>query len=432
MLKSKRLPLHYQIIIGMILGVVFGILAVQLSWENFVIDWVKPWGSLFIRGLKLIAVPLVLFSLVSGVSAIKDLSSLSKIGVKTIGIYLITTILAVSIGLLSVNVFKPWEGIDEKEVGMLFLNAESSVGSKTALAKEVATEGPLSILNDMVPQNILKAASNNGNMLQVIVFAVLFGVALVLIPKDKSSTVISFFSGMNEVVLKMVHIIMYIAPLGTFALLAGIIVDFAGGGEGGVYSLLLIMGKYTLTVVLTLLTLAYVVYPTLLYFFAGYPIRKFYKAISPAQMLAFSTSSSAATLPLTMQCLEENVGVSKEVSGFVLPLGATINMDGTSCYQAIAAVFIANVLGYDLTLMEQLGIVLTATLASIGSAAVPGAGMVMLAIVLSHLGVPLEGIGLILGVDRILDMCRTVVNVTGDASVAVLIDSKLSPQVTAE
>jgi Na+/H+-dicarboxylate symporter len=205
-------------------------------------------------------------------------------------------------------------------------------------------------------------------------------------------------------------------------LLAGIIVDFTGGGDGSVYALLLIIGKYTLTVVATLLFLAYVLYPTLLYFFSGYPIKKFFKAISPAQMLAFSTSSSAATLPLTMQCLEENIGVSKEVSGFVLPLGATINMDGTSCYQAVAAVFIANVLGYDLSLVEQLGIVMTATLASIGSAAVPGAGIVMLAIVLAHLGVPEDGIGLILGVDRILDMCRTVVNVTGDASVAVLID----------
>jgi proton glutamate symport protein len=426
MSKSNRLPLHYQIIIGMVLGVVFGILAVQFSWEQFVIDWVKPWGGLFIRGLKLIAVPLVLFSLISGVSAIKDLSSLSKIGFKTIGIYIATTVLAVSIGLLSVNVFKPWQGINEQEVSTLFLNAEGSVDGKTTLAKEVAAEGPLSILQDMVPQNILAAASNNGNMLQVIVFALLFGVALVLIPKDKSATVISFFSGMNEVVLKMVHIIMYIAPLGTFALLAGIIVDFSGGGDGSVYSLLFIMGKYAFTVVVTLLILAFVVYPSILYFFTGYSIKKFYKAISPAQMLAFSTSSSAATLPLTMQCVEENIGVSKEVSGFVLPLGATINMDGTSCYQAIAAVFIANVLGYDLTLVEQLGIVLTATLASIGSAAVPGAGMVMLAIVLSHLGVPLEGIGLILGVDRILDMCRTVVNVTGDASVAVLIDSKLS------
>jgi proton glutamate symport protein len=420
MSKSKIFPLHYQIIAGMILGVCFGILAVQLSWEQFVIDWIKPWGGLFIRGLKLIAVPLVLFSLISGVAAIKDLSNLSKIGVKTIGIYLVTTVLAVTIGLVSVNVFKPWEGIDKSEVSTLFDNAKSSVGGKTQLAKEVANEGPLSILSDLVPDNILKAASDNGNMLQVIVFALLFGVALVLIPKEKSGTVISFFSGMNEVVLKMVHIIMYIAPLGTFALLAGIIVDF-----GNVYSLLFIMGKYALTVVLTLLSLAYIVYPLLLHFFSGYPIKKFYKAISPAQMLAFSTSSSAATLPLTMQCLEENIGVSKEVSGFVLPLGATINMDGTSCYQAIAAVFIANVLGYDLTLVEQLGIVLTATLASIGSAAVPGAGMVMLAIVLSHLGVPLEGIGLILGVDRILDMCRTVVNVTGDASVAVLIDSKL-------
>jgi len=427
MSKSNRLPLHYQIIIGMVLGVVFGILAVKFSWQQFVDDWIAPWGSLFVRGLKLIAVPLVLFSLISGVSAIKDLSGLSKIGFKTLGIYLITTVLAVSIGLFSVNVFKPWEGADKEKVSALFEKNKSEVSDQKKSAEKVADKGPLSILNDLVPDNIIFAASKNTNMLQVIVFALLIGVSLVLIPEEKSSTVISFFSGMNEVVLKMVHIIMYLAPIGTFALLAGIIVDFSGDGTEGVYSVLLIIGKYTLTVVVTLLSLAYIVYPVLLYFFSGYPIKKFYKAISPAQMLAFSTSSSAATLPLTMRCVEENIGVSKEVSGFVLPLGATINMDGTSCYQAIAAVFIANVLGYDLTLVEQLGIVLTATLASIGSAAVPGAGMVMLAIVLSHLGVPLEGIGLILGVDRILDMCRTVVNVTGDASVAVLIDSKLSP-----
>lgn len=425
MSKSKRLPLYFQIIIGMILGVVFGLIALKMSWQSFVLDWIKPWGSLFIRGLKLIAVPLVLFSLISGVAAIKDLSSLSKTGIKTIGVYLITTVLAVAIGLVSVNVFQPWKGIEKSHVNSLFTETNSSaIEGKTKLAKEVASEGPLSILDDLVSENILSAASNNGNMLQVIVFALLFGVALVLIPREKSGTVISFFSGMNEAVLKMVHLIMYIAPLGTFALLSGIIVDFAGGGGEQVYALLLVMGKYTLTVIVTLLVLAFIVYPTLLYLFSGYPIKKFYKAIAPAQLLAFSTSSSAATLPLTMQCVEKNIGVSKEVSGFVLPLGATINMDGTSCYQAIAAVFIANVLGYDLTLLEQMGIVLTATLASIGSAAVPGAGMVMLAIVLSHLGVPVEGIGLILGVDRILDMCRTVVNVTGDASVAVLIDKK--------
>lgn len=423
----KKIPLHFQIITGMILGLLFGLVALQFSWESFVVNWIKPWGDLFIRALKLIAVPLVLFSLVSGVAAIKDLSNLSKIGFKTILVYLFTTVLAVVAGLIAVNLFSPWKGVDQAAVQSLFSDAQLSIGSKMQLAQDIQGQGPLKILQDFVPQNIVKAASNNGNMLQVIVFALLLGIALALVPKEKSKTVISFFSGMNEVVLKMVHLIMYIAPLGTFALLAGIMVDFSGGGDSqAVLGLLLIMGKYTLTVVFTLLVLAFVLYPTLLYFFAGYPILKFYKGIAPAQLLAFSTSSSAATLPLTMKCVEENIGVSKEVSGFVLPLGATINMDGTSCYQAIAAVFIANLLGYDLTIMDQLGIVATATLASIGSAAVPGAGMVMLAIVLSHLGIPLEGIGIILGVDRILDMCRTVVNVTGDAGVAVLMNKKSS------
>lgn len=413
----KRFPLHFQIITGMIAGVVFGFVAVKLSWDNFTINWVKPWGTIFIKSLQLIAVPLVIFSLVSGVASIKNIGELSKIGLRTILIYLGTTITAVSIGLLAVNLFQPWMGFDQNSKSELLASGTDS------LVNAQSQDGTLQFLVDMVPHNILEAASNNGNMLQVIVFSVLFGIALVMVPKEKSKIVIHFFEGMNEVVLKMVHIIMFLAPLGTFALLSSLIVELADGELQNIYSLLFVMGKYALTVVFGLVLLAYGFYPLLILLFSKVKLKKFFKAIIPAQTLAFSTSSSAATLPMTIKCANENLKVNQEVSSFVLPLGATINMDGTSCYQAVAAVFIANVLGYDLDFVQQLSIVLTATLASIGSAAVPGAGMVMLAIVLSQIGVPIEGIAIILGVDRILDMCRTVVNVTGDLTVTVLVDS---------
>ena len=255
-------------------------------------------------------------------------------------------------------------------------------------------------------------------MLQIIFFAILFGIAIIVIPDGKTEYVRGFFDGVNEIILYMVDLIMRFAPYGVFALLASLVVDF-----GASIDLFLALGYYSLTVSVGLLLMIFVVYPLLLKLFTKVNYFSFFKAISPAQMLAFSTSSSAATLPVTMDRCENNVGVSKEVSSFVLPLGATINMDGTSLYQAVAAVFIAQAFGYDLDLSAQLTIVLTATLASIGAAAVPGAGMVMLVIVLSSIGIDPEGIALIFAVDRILDMLRTVVNVTGDATVATIVAS---------
>lgn len=413
----KKTALHWKIIIGMVLGVVYGLLASRLDWVEFTSDWIKPLGTIFVNLLKLIAVPLVFASLIKGVASLSDISKLSRIGGKTIAIYLISTVIAVSIGLALVNVVKPGDGFDKNSVSKTE-QIEEGANKKIAAAEEVKEEGPLQFLIDIVPTNIFDSASNNRNMLQVIFFAILFGIAMVMLPNEKTSHVKGFFDGINDIILQIVDMIMISAPYGVFALLAGLVVDFGASAE-----LFIALAKYSATVIVGLLFMIFAVYPFILSVFTKVKYLDFFKGISPAQMLAFSTSSSAATLPVTMERCEEHIGVSEEVSSFVLPLGATINMDGTSLYQAVAAVFIAQAFSIDLDMGQQLTIVLTATLASIGAAAVPGAGMVMLVIVLGAIGVPTEGLALIFGVDRLLDMLRTVVNVTGDATVATVVAS---------
>ena len=400
----------------MVLGVLYGLLASKMGWVDFTNDWIKPWGKIFINLLKLIAVPLVFASLIKGVSSLSDISKLSRIGGKTIGIYLFTTVVAVTFGLLLVNIIQPGTSFSEEKRMELKEQYASNAASKIASAKDVKEDGPLQFIVDMVPSNFIQATGNNKNMLQVIFFAILFGIAMVMLPKEKTSVVKGFFDGVNDIILQIVDLIMLTAPYGVFALLGGLVVDFGGSAE-----LFQALGIYSLSVVIGLLLMIMVVYPLILKSFTKLKYFNFFKSIAPAQMLAFSTSSSAATLPVTMERCEDHLGVSEEVSSFVLPLGATINMDGTSLYQAVAAVFIAQAFGYDLDLSQQLTIVLTSTLASIGAAAVPGAGMVMLVIVLSSIGIDPEGIALIFAVDRLLDMLRTVVNVTGDATVATVV-----------
>ena len=400
----------------MVLGVLYGLIASKMGWVDFTNDWIKPWGKIFINLLKLIAVPLVFASLIKGVSSLSDISKLSRIGGKTIGIYLFTTVVAVTFGLLLVNIIQPGTSFSEEKRMELKEQYASNAASKIASAKDVKEDGPLQFIVDMVPSNFIQATGNNKNMLQVIFFAILFGIAMVMLPKEKTSVVKSFFDGVNDIILQIVDLIMLTAPYGVFALLGGLVVDFGGSAE-----LFQALGIYSLSVVIGLLLMIMVVYPLILKSFTKLKYFDFFKGIVPAQMLAFSTSSSAATLPVTMERCEDHLGVSEEVSSFVLPLGATINMDGTSLYQAVAAVFIAQAFGYDLDLSQQLTIVLTSTLASVGAAAVPGAGMVMLVIVLSSIGIDPEGIALIFAVDRLLDMLRTVVNVTGDATVATVV-----------
>ena len=411
----RKIALHWRILLGMVLGVLFAITMVQFEWgKSFVIDWIKPFGTIFINALKLIAVPLILASLIKGVSDLKDLSKLSSMGSKTIGIYIVTTLIAVSIGITLVNIVKPGNSISEKTRKELVVNYQGATNSKIIAAEKQKEAGPLEALVNIVPSNIFNAASNNGNMLQVIFFAIFFGIGIILIPEEKSKPVKAFFDGVNEVILKMIDIIMLSAPFGVFALLAALVV------ESPSLDLFKALGWYALCVIFGLL-LMIVVYILLVYTITRKSPSFFINGISPAQLLAFSTSSSAATLPVTMERVEEHLGVEEEVSSFVLPIGATINMDGTSLYQAVAAVFIAQAFGMDLSFSVQLGIIATATLASIGSAAVPGAGMVMLVIVLAQAGIPEAGLALIFAVDRPLDMCRTTVNVTGDAAVSMII-----------
>src|SRR5210317_724933 len=411
----RKLALHWKILIGMVLGVLFGVLLSLVSGgPDFIKDYIKPFGTIFINLLKLIAVPLILASLIKGVSDLKDISKLSKMGGRTIGIYIVTTVIAVSIGLSVVNIIKPGNTITAETRNELVESYKTDADSKIAAADEQKKSGPLKALEDLVPSNIFKAASDNGNMLQVIFFAILFGIGLILIPEEQSKPVKDFFDGFNEVILKLIDLIMLAAPYGVFALLAALVV------EAPSVDLFKALGWYAICVVLGL-SLMICFYILIVWVFTKKTPSFFLNGISPAQLLAFSTSSSAATLPVTMERVEEHLGVEEEVTSFVLPIGATVNMDGSSLYQAVAAVFIAQAFGMDLDFYTQLGIIVTATLASIGSAAVPGAGMVMLVIVLAQAGIPEAGLALIFAIDRPLDMCRTVVNVTGDAAVSMLV-----------
>lgn len=414
----KKIPLWGKIILGMVLGVLTGILAVNVGLSDLVTDWIKPWGTIFIRVLKLIAVPLVFVSLVKGVSGLSDTSKLSRMGLKTIGIYIGTTVLAVTVGLIVVTAIAPGKAFPDSKRSELMTKYSENVKNEQQQAVAQKEQSPLQPIVDIVPDNIIAASSDNTKMLQVIFFALLFGIALVLLKSDSTIAVVQFFDGVNDIILKMVELIMKTAPLGVFALLAGLVVDFSGDVE-----LFGALGLYSLTVIVGLLFIILVNYGSLVFFFTKIPVKKFFKGIFPIQLVAFSTSSSAATLPVTKEQCERSLGISPEVTSFVLPVGVTINMDGTACYQGVAAIFIAQVFGLDLTLTQQLTIILTATLASIGTPGVPGASIVMLVMVLSSVGIPVEGLALILGLDRPLDMLRTVVNVSGDCTVASIINA---------
>ncbi|MBK8506254.1 MAG: dicarboxylate/amino acid:cation symporter [Saprospiraceae bacterium] len=415
----KNLPLHWKILIGMVLGILVGIIASMMGANQIIVNWVKPFGTIFINLLKLIAIPLIIASLIKGVSDLKDISKLSRMGGRTVVIYLFTTMFAVSLGLILVNIIKPGSSINEQTRQGLLEGYATEASGKIALAEAQKSSGPLQALVDLVPDNIFKAMGDNGNMLQVIFFVILFGIGLILIEPAKAKPITDFIDGLNEVVLKMIDMIMLVAPYGVFALLAALIV------ESPSWDLFKALLWYSVTVLIGLFILILFVYPMLAKAIGGFSYKQFFAGISPAQLVAFSTSSSAATLPVTMERVHEHMGVDEEVSSFVLPIGATVNMDGTSLYQGVAAIFIAQTFGLELTVGAQLGIVLTATLASIGSAAVPSAGMIMLVIVLGAAGIPEAGLALIFAVDRPLDMVRTIANVTSDATVSIIVAKSL-------
>jgi proton glutamate symport protein len=413
--------LHWQILLGMALGALFGVAAAQYGWGQFTTDWVAPFGTIFLNLLKLIAMPLVITSLICGVASLSDFKKLSRMGGKTIGLYLATTAVAVTIGLLVVNAIKPGDRLPNETKAQLEAKYQADATKRQETTATVKERGPLQPLIDMVPDNFFGSASSNRNMLQIVFFSLLAGIALVQVREEKRRPVIEVISGLQEMVIRITFLIMLFAPVGVFALIASTITNMAGEDPSQVISLLGSLAWYCLAVIIGLLIHGSIVYLGLLKIFTSLSIPHFFRSIGQAQLLAFSTSSSGATLPVTMKCVEEKLGASKEVSSFVLPLGATINMDGTALYQAVAAVFIAQASGIDLTTGAQITIVLTAVLASVGTAAVPGAGIVMLIIILEAINVPAAGIALILGVDRILDMCRTAVNVTGDAAVTAVI-----------
>ncbi len=456
-----KLALHWKIIIGLLLGVVWALVSSSLGWSEFTINWIAPFGTIFINLLKLIAVPLVLFSIINGVAGIGDPSSLGRMGGKTLLAYLITTLLAVALGLTLVNIIKPGALVDDEsridnrisyelwaqeqnveiKDGINYLQdpqfleragrigelvkeqpEDATVAEKMQTANATKDAGPLQPLVDLVPQNFFNALTDNGLMLQIIFFALFFGVSLLFIDKEKAAPVNKIVDGAMEVFLKMVDFVMQASPFFVFALLAGVISKMAGDDIGKVVEIFKGLSWYSLTVFLGLVLMIFIIYPLILKLIVrSIPYRGFFKAMGLAQTTAFSTSSSAATLPVTMECVEDNLGVDKKITSFVLPIGATVNMDGTVLYQAVAVVFLAQLHMIDLTLGQQLTIVLTATLASIGSAAVPSAGLVMLIIVLGSVDLNPAWIAIIFPVDRILDMCRTVVNVTGDATVSSII-----------
>lgn len=414
--KMQKLPLWVKIFIGMGLGILFGLFAVWTSLEQVTVDWIKPWGNIFLKLLKLIAVPLIFVSLVKGISSLSNISKLSRIGLKTITIYLITTLIATTVGLGLVNLIKPGNVFPEERQEEYRERFLDDISDKQLFADEMKEQSPLRFFEELIPENIVFAAGDNSKMLQIIFFAILFAIAMVLVPENSVRVVKSFFDGLNDIILKIIDLIMRFAPIGVFALMAGLVVDFSGDVE-----LFSALGMYMLTAVLGLLLLITIFYPLLIRLFTGIRWNDFFRGILPAQLVAFSTSSSAATLPVTLKQVTNEFKVPKSIANFVLPVGVTINMDGTSCYQAVAAVFIAQVFGMDLTISQQLSIVLLATVASIGSPGVPGGSIVMLIIVLTSVGIPVEGLALILGVDRPIDMLRTVVNITGDSTVASIV-----------
>jgi Na+/H+-dicarboxylate symporter len=411
------MKLHTKITIALVLGVVAGVVAnaAGLTWLQDALVFLEQFGNAWIDLITMVVIPLVFASLVVGVTSLGDMTRLGRIGGKTVLFYICTTAVAVTIGLVLSNVVAPGSRIDPAALESLRSQYAAQAQSSMEMAQD--TPGIWEVLLGMIPRNPV-AAFAEMDMLPIIFFAIFFGAATAALPVETRETVVKFFDGVNEAAMKMVHWIMELAPYAVFALIAAVIAQFG-------LEVLQSLAVYAVVVVAGLLLHGFLTYPAALRFLARVNPVDFLRRIREVPLIAFSTSSSNATLPVTMETAEEEVGVSNEVSSFVLPLGATINMDGTALYQAVATMFIAQVLVGDISLAAQLGIVLTATLASVGAAGVPSAGIIILIVVLRQAlpaGVdPSAGIALILGVDRILDMCRTAVNVTGDLTASTVI-----------
>ena len=426
---KRRLAVHWRILIGLGAGLAVG-LVLNLTkgsilaavgpdgFDRDLVDFLVALngfvGDLFLRSLRFIAVPIVLFSLIEGAASLNDLKKLSRIGGKTVGIYLGTTAVAISLGVLFAQAARPGAFVPDA------LREELARGQAAQAAQSIKSAVAPSVWEtflNIVPTNPF-ASLAQGQMLQVVFAALAIGIALTMVPAERARPVIELCGTMTQVIIKLVHIIMMLAPYAVFALLVEVIAQLGFEVLGG-------LAVYTVTVVGGLAVMMFVVYPAVLRAFTNVSYKRFFRAIAPAQLLAFSSSSSSATLPVTLESVQDRLGVSEDVASFAIPLGATINMDGTALYQGVAAMFVAQLYGIELTFTQQAMIVLTATLASIGTAGVPGVGIVMLVIVLQGIGMSPEmmekGIALIFGVDRLLDMCRTATNVTGDCMVSAVV-----------
>jgi len=400
----KKIKLHTKIFIGLILGVIVGLIFGEKA------TIIEPVGTIFLRLITMIVVPLVLVSLMLGTASLGDIRKLGRIGIKTIVYFTITTMIAISIGLVLANIVNPGYGLNEDVQAELYKNYESK--AQVGIQKMEEKPSLKDLLINIVPTNPIKPLIE-GNMLQVIFLGLLFGLILTLIKREKSELLIKVLEGVNDTIIQVVHIAMKLAPYGVLALIAAVI------GQYGV-GILITLLKYSMVVVGGLAFYTFTINSLTVGFLGRINPMHFYKAVKEAMIIAFSTSSSNAALPVSLECVE-HIGVPREYSSFIIPLGATINMDGTALYQGVAAVFIAQIYGIPLGLIDQITIVLMATLASVGAAGVPAAGIITLAMVLRQIGIPLEGIALILGVDRFLDMCRTTTNIIGDMACSVVI-----------
>lgn len=421
----RNIALHIQILAGLFLGLLFALLSVSAGWPAiFTTHYIKPFGIIFLNSLKMVAIPLIFASLVVGVTSIKDVTKLSRIGGKTFILYTVTTILAVILGLGIANLFKPGQVISQHTRDHLMTLYAGEAAQHSATLEGHKQREPLQLLVDLVPENLVASMSNNVNLLQVVLAAILFGIALLKISPRKSKPVILFFEGLNDTIIEIIRLIMRLAPIGVFALVASLLVEVAGDSNPSeVFEILYALLWYVGTTLFGLAFMTFIVYPVILRTFTKMNYWHFFKGMYPAQLVAFTTSSSSAALPVTMERVEKHLGISEEVSSFVLPLGATVNMDGTALYQGIAIVFIAQALGLELSIGAQLAIVVNVAISSIGVAGVPGGAMVTTTMLLQSIGIPAAGLALILAPDRILDMCRTATNITGDAMVAVIVAS---------
>ena len=415
--RKLKIPIYIQILTGMCVGIVAGLIALSMNGHQIITDWVKPWGQLFIRLLQLVAVPLVFVSLVKGIIGMSDIGKFSKMGLKTVGLYVITTIIAIFLGIILVMVVKPGHFFDAGQAG--FLQESFSLTVNMVMEEQTKQGGPLDFINEIVPNNIISAIGDNRKMLQIIFFAMLFGMAALSVGKERIKPVINLFNSLNDIILKMIDYVIRTAPYGVMALMAGLVVDSSGD-----ISLFSALAVYGATVVFGLFFIILCIYPLMVKLFTKTPVKLFLKSAYPLQLLAFSTSSSSAVMPVTMDVAKNKLGVKEETCSFVMPTGTTLNMDGTSCFQAISVVFIAQVLGLDLSLSQIITIIIMTTLSSIGTPGVPGGSYVVMTMVLTSVGIPAQGLALILGVDRPLDMLRTSVNVTGDLVVALMVDPK--------